>query len=289
MLEVVESFVAGKYDDPARCEDAVVITPGHVAVIDGATTEPGHEIDGRAPGRFAMEVLAEAIRRLPADVGATQAIALLSGALAEALVRHGVAVGRLASACVLLVSGRHREVWRVGNSTFVIGGTVHAQRWRLAEVPAELRSVYLRALLRSREVTVDDLLRRDPAQELIAPLLRVEHVFRNAPDAGELAYSAIDGRAVPEAFVERVPVPAGAEVVLASDGYPTVLGTLSDTEEHLRAGISADPLRIDRHPAVRGVGPGMVSFDDRAYARVRLSRSATGAARPCAPGPRRTR
>ena len=80
----MERFVAGKHGDERRCEDAVVSTAHHVAVIDGATTEPGHEIEGRAPGRFAMETVAAAIRALPAGVDAASAISDLSAPTAPA-------------------------------------------------------------------------------------------------------------------------------------------------------------------------------------------------------------
>lgn len=271
MIEVLETFVAGKYGDPARCEDAVVTTAHHVAVIDGATTEPGHEIEGKAPGRFAMEVLRAAIERLDPDVDAADAVATMTNALARALTDLGLPLGRLASACLLMASDRRREVWRVGNSSFAVGGEPHLQHWRLAEVPADLRAAYLRALLRAGETTPESILGRDPAQELIAPLLRVEHVFRNAPDAGDLAYSAIDGTQVPDVFIERAPLPVGVDVVLASDGYPVVRGTLEETESYLQASLAEDPLRIHRHPEVRAVMDGMESYDDRAYLRFRLT------------------
>lgn len=271
LLDVLESYVVGKYDDPARCEDAVVITPHHVAVIDGATVEPGHEIDGRAPGRFAMEVVREAIGELDPDAEAAGAIARLTEALARPLEERGVRPGHLASACVLIASERRREVWRVGNSAYVIGGESHPQHWRLAEVPASMRATYLTALLRSGAATPEGLRRRDPAVELIAPLLRVEHVFRNAVDAGELAYAAIDGRQVPGPLIEQHSVPLGIDVVFASDGYPMAAATLREAEDYLRDSVAEDPLRIHRHPEVRAVMEGMISYDDRAYLRFRFS------------------
>jgi glycerophosphoryl diester phosphodiesterase len=270
LFNVVESFVAGKYGDPARCEDAVVLTPHHVAVIDGATTEAGHEIDGRAPGRFAMEVMREAIGHLDPDADAMSAISELTSALADALAAHGLRPGELASACVLIASEHRHEIWRVGNSTFVIGGEPHPQYWQLAEVPARLRATYLRALLDAGSVTAEELRQRDPSLELIAPLLRVEHVFRNAPDAGELTYTAIDGLEVPSALIERVTLPADVDVVFASDGYPVASGRLAQAETYLRDSLAEDPLRIYRHPEVRGVMHGMTSYDDRAYLRFQL-------------------
>lgn len=267
MLEVAETFLAGKYGDPERCEDAIVRTPGHVAVIDGATTEPGHEIDGRAPGRFAMEIVVDGIRALDPDVDGPSAIRDLSHALTHALGKHGIAPGELASACVLIASAQRREVWRVGNSTFAIDGTGHPQPWKLVEIPAQMRSAYLRALLRAGATTPGEIAQRDPGRELIAPLLRVEHVFRNAVDAGDLAYAAIDGRDVPDALIERVSVARGAEVVFASDGYPLAATTLEEAETYLRESLTEDRLRIHRHPEVRGVAEGAISYDDRAYLR----------------------
>jgi len=271
LIEIAESFLAGKYGDPARCEDAVVTTPSHVAVIDGATTEPGHEIDGRAPGRFAMEVVSAAIGNLGPGTDGPSAIRSLSRAVADALVERGVEPGKLASACVLIASTERRELWRVGNSTFAIDGQAHPQPWRLAEIPAEMRSAYLRALLRARTTTPAEIARQDPGRELIAPLLRLEHVFRNAVDAGELAYAAIDGLDVPEAMIEQVRVGPGSEIVFASDGYPLAAATLAEAEAYLQQSLAEDPLRIHRHPEVRGVAEGQISYDDRAYLRFAIT------------------
>jgi glycerophosphoryl diester phosphodiesterase len=271
LLEIRETLVVGKRADDALCEDGLVSTAQHVAVIDGATTEQGHEIAGRSPGRFAMEAVAEAIRGLAPDVDAVSAIGELSQALADALAREGVQPGELASACVVIASAQRREVWRVGNSTFAIDGTVHPQQWNLVDIPARMRSAYLKALLRAGAATAETLAEKDPGAELIAPLLRTERVFRNAPDAGDLAYSAIDGCDVPDVFIEQVALPTGAEVVFASDGYPFAAPTLAEAEAYLEASLAEDPLRIHEHPEVRGVSKGNVSYDDRAYVRFRVT------------------
>jgi hypothetical protein len=267
LLEIAETFVAGKVGDPERCEDAVVCTPAHVAVIDGATTEAGHEIDGRAPGRFAMEVLSGAIGAIDPQADGRSAVRALSRALAQALTERGVEPGELASATVLIASAQRGEIWRVGNSVFAIDGVAHPQPWKLVEIPAQMRSAYIRALLRAGTTTPEQIARDDPGRELIAPLLRIEHVFRNAVDAGELAYTAIDGRDVPESLIECVPVAPGSEVVFASDGYPLAAATLAEAEAYLHESLAEDPLRIGRHPEVRGVAEGHVSYDDRAYLR----------------------
>jgi hypothetical protein len=269
LLEILETFVMGKEGVEDRCEDAVVCTTEHVALIDGATTERGHEIATRSPGRFAMEALSAAIRELDRDADAASAIDQLSQALGEALDEQGVERGSFASACVLIASAQRREVWRVGNSTFVIDGKRYMQHWAVAEIPALMRSAYLRALLRAGATTVEDVQLSDPAAELVAPLLRVERVFRNATDAGELAYAALDGLEMPPSLIEQVRIPSGATVVFASDGYPLVAPTLAETESYLQQSLAEDPLRIHQHAEVRGVSRGRVSYDDRSYVRFR--------------------
>jgi hypothetical protein len=270
LLEVVESFVLGKQGVEARCEDAVVETPTHVAVIDGATTELGHEIDGRSAGRFAMETVAAAIRELDPGVAAEPAIGELSAALAKGLAERNLEPRMLASACVLIASEQRREIWRVGNSTFAVDGKAYPQPWTLVEIPARMRSAYLKALLRAGEATIEEIAQSDPGEALIAPLLRLEHVFRNAPDAGELAYAAIDGLEVPDSLIEKVSIPAGSEVVFASDGYPLTAQTLAEAEDYLERSLTDDPLRIEQHAEVRGVREGHLSYDDRAYIRFRV-------------------
>ena len=57
-------------------------------------------------------------------------------------------------------------------------------------------------------------------------------------------------------------------MVLASDGYPELCGTLAESEEMLREINEEDPLCIGRNAGVKGIMEGMESFDDRAYVRV---------------------
>jgi hypothetical protein len=69
--------------------------------------------------------------------------------------------------------------------------------------------------------------------------------------------------------------PGVHEIVIGSDDYPELLMTLAASEEALRVDLLADPLRIGKHRATKGVGLGNVSFDDRAF--VRLSESGRSA------------
>ena len=59
-------------------------------------------------------------------------------------------------------------------------------------------------------------------------------------------------------------------IVFATDGYPVIKATLIETEAYLRELLIADPMRIEKHLSTKGVAPGAVSFDDRAYLRIEL-------------------
>lgn len=123
------------------------------------------------------------------------------------------------------------------------------------------------AALRLAGLDEDEVASSDPGRALITPLLRVQHVFCNHPTS-PFSYGALNGRAIPEHLRESYDVPACSEVILASDGYPQVESTLALSEDALRRSLQEDPSRTTRHWRTRGVAPGMLSFDDRAYVRL---------------------
>jgi hypothetical protein len=103
----------------------------------------------------------------------------------------------------------------------------------------------------------------------VQELLRALVGLRNRPDQ-RYGYGALDGQAVPDLFVEIMPVPDGVrEVVITSDGYPTPAPTLAESERLLAERLARDPLMLDP-PETKGKRPAANSFDDRAYLRVAL-------------------
>ena len=59
-----ECFCLGKTGDEALCEDVVVISDAYLAVIDGVTSKSKITYNGKKGGRYAAELLADAIRTL---------------------------------------------------------------------------------------------------------------------------------------------------------------------------------------------------------------------------------
>ncbi|MEV0235964.1 hypothetical protein [Nonomuraea sp. NPDC050786] len=137
-------------------------------------------------------------------------------------------------------------------------------------VLAGARAAYLHCLLLEGQHP-ETLAATDPGRALIRPVLERQATLANRDDAGPFGYGVLDGRPVPERFIETFLLPEEAwEVVLTSDGYLGPAPNLVTAEAELRASLQADRLRIMDHAATKGMAPDARSFDDRAY--LRLSR-----------------
>ena len=98
------------------------------------------------------------------------------------------------------------------------------------------------------------------------PLIEKQLWFENRP--GMFGYPVLNGLNFAEEMIKVWSVPDGVEVVLASDGYPELCGTLAESEKRLKEILAEDPLCIGRNAGTKGVMEGLESFDDRTYARV---------------------
>ncbi|MBL8530852.1 MAG: hypothetical protein JNK94_03885, partial [Hyphomonadaceae bacterium] len=268
-MQVIESFLQGKSGRLADCEDQLVISDNFVAVIDGATTKLGKRIDGQTPGRVLALTIAEAIPKLAADIDGESAIARLSDEVEQkAIVPH---YGHLStrrfrpSASVLIYSRARRVIWRLGDCHFAINGKRFMGHKRIDDVTADARAAFNQALLLSGKANERELRSNDRGRLFIEPLLKQQTFFMNQP--GEFGYGVIDGTPEAVQFLETHEAPAGAEIILASDGYTEAFPSL-DEAERVRADIVAnDPLLIRAHKSTKAVMAGHDSFDDRAYVR----------------------
>ena len=107
---------------------------------------------------------------------------------------------------------------------------------------------------------------------MIFDALREQTNFQNDPNPyNPYRYPVIDGTPIDDALVPEWEVPTEVhELVLASDGYPTLTDTLNETEENLQRLLKEDPLCIDENAATKCLMAGNNSFDDRCYLRIAL-------------------
>ncbi|GAB5389478.1 MAG: hypothetical protein Alpg2KO_24460 [Alphaproteobacteria bacterium] len=283
-MQIVEQFIQGKLDDPATCEDALVVTDHLVAVIDGATDRASPLINGQSTGKLASDLIARTLENLslqdlsPQDP--TNAIAdtpkslfdHLCGLIAERMDHPDWPATASAPVCtVALYLPARRQVWRLGDPWVRIGDEVHGKRYRFEEAAIENRRAWINALLKAGH-TVDELLADDPARAAYAPMAPLFRTMMNPPadQIDDWSAGTITNRPAPTALIDVLDVPAPCDsVILATDGWPFCPATLAEAQHALSDKLTRDPLLIgDDFAAAKGHYPGQTSFDDRCWVRL---------------------
>ena len=281
-MTIIEQSLTPK--TPAKkSEDGIVVTNDFIAVIDGSTSKATRQWSTRmSNGRYAMTIVSRIIRKLPPDaschqfcVAATKAIRSiytpswyhfpllsrrlrLNGAIfcqgwsalgSAACYRQGTQdppLLHLSShpeerlcASAVIYSVRRREIWLVGDCQCLIGGELCENPKPYEQKLAELRAAKVQELLAEGK-TPNEILANDQARAAIIPETRVPII-------------TLDFRPW--------------EIVLASDGYPFLCPTLTESEARLDEQRRNDPLNIGDFKATKGFTPGNNSFDDRSYIR----------------------
>ncbi|MBT1181932.1 hypothetical protein JS531_08205 [Bifidobacterium sp. CP2] len=299
-MRIIERFCRGKHADQSLNEDGLVVTEDYAAVVDGVTGKSLRHLWKPSGGVVAKDLLASAIAGLPGEASMREAQRALDGRLRDEYARFAAMHGDMPSddgsshvfevepwerlqANAVIYSAFRREVWLFGDCQVMMNGVQTPTLKRVDELLGELRSFATQALRLREEaearcpddpetVTADGSARSsrvvgsgDPARDLIMPFLRLQSEFANR--RGEYGYFVFDGFADPTYPIHIAPVQPGAEVVLASDGYPLLRSTLAGSEAELARLRREDPGLVREFRSTKGFTAGLESFDDRTYLR----------------------
>ncbi len=288
-MKIIEQFIEGKSANPLTCEDTVVVTGNHIAVIDGATDisgkrylvdlsfEGGGEAVSTTSGKYASVTLAETIRGFDADVTPERMIELMSASLKDTFNPDGSSP----KAVAVIYSKFWNQILAVGDSSFGIflkDGTAlplnRPVKSTLEKIVVESRALYAELIKFGAEVdlktpesygNISEVLKKDFAGAYVMSVVSGEHVLANNPYS-ELGFPVINGGNIPLEMTEIIDIPAEADyVVLHSDGYPETYATLAEAENRIEDIRVNDPQCVNIYKASRGVVEGNVSFDDRSY------------------------
>lgn len=265
-MEIIEAFVKGKRTNQTLCEDGYIVTPYFAAVVDGSTSK----IEGENKGREAMLCILEAIKKLSPKANKEQMLYSLTSVLAKRntpLSRYQAQFRLTCSA--VIYSCAHRCIWIVGDCQCRFSGKTFIHIKIVDSILSEVRSDMLHYLI-AHGHSVEDLRSNDLARNFILNILREQTNFQNdLSTLNPYRYAVIDGTAIDPYLVPEIPIPATVkECVLASDGYPQLFDTLSETEEMLKTTLLNDPLCINSNQTTKGWLSQNNSFDDRCYLKI---------------------
>lgn len=268
--EAEDMIAVGFEPDSARLK--------YVAVIDGATPKTSFRFaDGETPGHMAARVIAETLSQIK-TTDAHDIVQHLTQALSEATpesVRQDKMFSPPTASMVLLLT-ESRQVIQVGDCPFAIvhrDGTIeeHRNGKLIDQVLADWRDSIISSLLSRGVMTAEEIASNDPGRRMIQPFITRQTIWQNADPNEKFAFGVIDGSKVPEAFVRVCDVPEGAkEIILASDGVPRLLPSLTESIDWLSKATQSDPLCIEALKGTKGVNPEARWADDVTYVRIRI-------------------
>lgn len=258
IMTITEQFICGKHT-AADCEDGIVITNDFAAVIDGSTSKTPKRLDpSMKNGRFAMLLISEYIKHIPADYTMNNFCRGITLRFAEEYAKRGIAEDmakhpeeRL-TASAIIYSNSRKEVWMVGDCQAIIDGEYYDNSKPYEQEIAMQRATLIKNGMSPKEA------RRTIEPQLIKAMLEGQN----------RQYAVLDGTPI---YIPGTRIVTASHcVVLASDGYPTLLPTLHESEEALAQHLTDDPQNITDFIATKGLVEGNVSFDDRAYIKLTI-------------------
>ena len=171
---IIETWIQAKHPNQELCEDGLYTGRNYYAVIDGVTSKGSLVWPGeKTGGRFAKDVLLEALDTLPADMNAEGAVSYLNGVLREAsfqAAENPEVLERVREerpqAVLIAYSRMRREVWCFGDCQCMIGGRLYRKTTVMDELTAGVRSAYNQLELAAGK-TLEELAEHDTGREYI--------------------------------------------------------------------------------------------------------------------------
>lgn len=268
-IAVIEKFCASKTLLPEDCEDVLFVSDNFIAVIDGATSKTDKTFHGKTGGQIAADLIADSLNNniVEPNMDYRTAINRIQIRIQDYSRKYGLekkGVHLCASAVIYSIS--KRQIWAVGDCQFMLNGNHQTFYKKVDTIMSDARSLAIHMLLQSG-YTEEELKKDDRARDLILGVLKMQQYLENRED--EYGYSVFSSQgSVRTVFVKDVA--PGSEIVLASDGYPELFGTLEESEARLNELIRVDPLCYKFYKSTKGLMDNCTHFDDRTYVRFKV-------------------
>jgi glycerophosphoryl diester phosphodiesterase len=221
-MTIIEQTLVPK-SPTTKSEDGIVVTNDFIAVIDGSTSKTDRRHSRRmSNGRYAMTLVADHIRQMPADTSCHQFCKGVTATIRKHYLPFWktdkeTVIERLRQhpeerlcASAAIYSRRRREVWLVGDCQCLIGGQYYDNSKPYEQQLAEQRAKKIQELL---------------ASGMTATLVAQENIS-GADRSQDFTSTAImtDGQKVSQTFTAKQSAEEALELLVAEQvmgGVPT--------------------------------------------------------------------
>jgi hypothetical protein len=270
MVQLIESTTVSKTGDVRGNHDGIVVNENYIAVIDAYQARGWRAWDGKPAGIFAKDSIVSEFDALPAGLSATDAVQVLEEQLQVQSARavesmDDAEVISYPMARLLVYSVALGQIWRLGDSPFVVDGELHRSMSQALQEAVKKRCEVMDHFLKNVRSDLKDLVNNDYGRSAAMDLIVAEE---HRVDGVEV----LSGRPNVDmdmllSNIEVFTVEKGQEVILATDGFPHILPTLDESEDWLAAQRARDPLFIKDFQSLRGASDDEAGYDDRSYVR----------------------
>lgn len=275
---VQEQFLQSKTGSLKDCEDSIHLSDYFIAVIDGATSHTTRKWNEETGGKVAAKIIGRAFNDMPPEVTAREAAGLMTSMIQDVYEQYNMLEtvkknpSQRIAASFAAISLFQQEVWLIGDCQCLLGNQYVSNQRIVDQILSRARALFLEVEV-LKGMTIEELRQNEKGREFIMPLLKGHTVFQNNPSVRGYWYPAVDGFDIPSAGIIIQPIPFDVDdIALASDGYPVLKDNLKETETILQDILKKDPLMFREYKSTKGMLEGYVSFDDRAFVKVKLKR-----------------
>lgn len=265
---ILEKFTQSKYGEDLYNEDSIFCGETLIGVFDGATSKSNSLVEGITAGRFASSRASHLLEFYDGSAfNEHDYFAELNEILASKVEMLKFTSPRMFPrvSCIIYDSLSKRVV-SYGDCQFSLNGVTLTHPKGIDVLLSNIRSEFYSEYI--GEFPDESILNQktDWGRNLILPILKEQYRFENS--LSDWGYPVINGIKYEPNLISEWKVDAGDEIILASDGYLELFGTLEESENYLFSYLRKDPLLIGQYRSTKGVLEGQVSFDDRTYCRV---------------------
>lgn len=268
-MQIIETFLCGKENNEETCEDGIFISENIVAVIDGVTAKGMKLWNGKKSGYYARDKIIAYLKQVSWEQPAKELFGNLNRVLHDSIIscEEELQLEDFPRASVIVYNDYYKEIWSYGDCQCRLNKQVYSHVKKIDQLNADLRAYVLEyALLDGK--TPEMLMENDLGRKAIQKNLQMQFQFENS--TGEFGYPVLNGQGIEESLIKIYQVKEGDEIILASDGYPVLGKNLKESERELERIVKEDSLCFRQFRSTKGVQRGNVSFDDRAFCRIRI-------------------